>query len=164
MTALSAARQLFFACASGNTTMARYLTRIEVGSRYDLKDKRGHLAGEYFWESVDQDTRDEIVAILVAVGWPDPPVSPRGGGGGGGKGVGGLILRGRSSRGGGGGDGRGRNSTSAPPMKNGGGRRDGKARGRGSHDSGGAPKRHSEGGEAGMKRLASDMKSLMKRR
>eukprot|EP00752_Nemacystus_decipiens_P011106 g9867.t1 len=151
---------LFFACASGSTTMARYLTRIEVGARYDLKDKRGHLAGEYFWESVDQGTRDEILAILVAVGWPDPPPSPRnsggGGGGGGTRGVGGLILRGRASRGGG--DGRGRNSSSAPPAKHGRGGTGGRG------EVGGAPKRHSEGGEAGMKRLASDMKSLMKRR
>lgn len=128
--------------------MVRYLTRIEVGARYDLKDKRGRLAGEYFWDSVGQDTGDEIVAILVAAGWPDPPPSPLNGGcgGGGGKGVGGLILRGRSSRGGGGGG--GRNWSSAPPAKN---QRGG---GRGSD----------EGGEVGMKRLASDMKSLMKRR
>lgn len=137
--------QLFFACASGNTTVARYLTRIEVGARYDIKDKRGHLAGEYFWESVEPETRDEIVAILVACGWPHPPPPPRNN----------SRLRGRGSgRGSSGRHGgqRGR-STSAPPSRGGaGGGGNGRA------------KRHSDGGEAGMKRLASDMMMLMKRR
>lgn len=155
-------KQLFFACASGNTTMARYLTRIEVGARYDLRDKRGHLAGEYFWDSVEPGVRDEIIAILVAVGWPDPPPSPRNGNGGS-RGSVGLRSRGRLSGGGGGGERRRgtRNSSSAPPGNT--GRRSSRGRGVGGRDDGGS-KRHSEGGEAGMKRLASDMRLLMKRR
>ncbi|CAM9319633.1 unnamed protein product [Ectocarpus sp. 6 AP-2014] len=145
---------LFFACASGNTTVARYLTRIEVGARYDIKDKRGHLAGEYFWESVDSETRDEIVAILVACGWPHPPPPPRNN----------SRLRGRgsgrgSSSGRHGGQ-RGR-STSAPPSRTASPRNDRGGAGGGGN---GRAKRHSDGGEAGMKRLASDMMMLMKRR
>lgn len=146
--------QLFFACASGNTTVARYLTRIEVGARYDLKDKRGHLAGEYFWESVEPETRDEIVAILVACGWPHPPPPPRSN----------SRLRGRGSgRGSSGRHGgqRGR-STSAPPSRTA-SPRDERGAGAGGGRNGRA-KRHSDGGEAAMKRLASDMMTLMKRR
>ncbi|CAM9521802.1 unnamed protein product [Ectocarpus sp. 8 AP-2014] len=144
---------LFFACASGNTMVARYLTRIEVGARYDIKDKRGHLAGEYFWESVDPETRDEIVAILVACGWPHPPPPPRNN----------SRLRGRGSgRGSSGRHGgqRGR-STSAPPSRTASPRNDRGGAGGGGN---GRAKRHSDGGEAGMKRLASDMMMLMKRR
>lgn len=53
--------------------MARYLTRIEVGARVDIRDARGHLPGEFFWEDVSQSTQEEIAAILEAVGWPHPP-------------------------------------------------------------------------------------------
>lgn len=70
---LHAITQLYFACAGGHTTMARFLTRVEVGARVDLRDTRGHLAGEYFWETVSAGTQEDIVAILVAAGWPDPP-------------------------------------------------------------------------------------------
>lgn len=127
--------QLFFACAGGNTTMARYLTRIEVGARLDLRDVRGHLAGEFFWDTVDADTRDEIMAILIAAGWPHPPPVRQ------------PVSRGRCAPGK-----KGRRSRSASslrrPFERGGSR---------SH-------RQSEGGEAGMKRLASDMMLLMRRR
>ncbi|CAM9602245.1 unnamed protein product [Scytosiphon promiscuus] len=185
---------LFFACASGNTTMARYLTRIEVGARYDLKDKRGHLAGEYFWESVETNTRDEITAILVALGWPDPPPPPRESNGGKFRAVprlrGRAAGRGADKQGGETGCGgrrgyRRRPSNSAPPRSNNGrgegggeggvsgigavGGSSSSRRGGGAGETGARgrqerPKRHSEGGEAGMKRLASDMLFLMKRR
>lgn len=118
--------------------MARYLTRIEVGARVDLRDSRGHLAGEYFWETVEQDTRDEIMAILVAAGWPDPP-PPR-------DSSGWSRSRSRGVL--------GQRSRSVPPPK--------KRGGMTAYDRG---NRQSEGGgDAGMKRLASEMKLLMKRR
>ncbi|CAB1113254.1 unnamed protein product [Ectocarpus sp. CCAP 1310/34] len=144
---------LFFACASGNTTVARYLTRIEVGARYDIKDKRGHLAGEYFWESVEPETRDEIVAILAACGWPHPPPPPRNISRLRGRGLG----RGSCGRHGG----QRERSPSAPPSRTASPRNDRGGAGGGGH---GRAKTHSDGGEAGMKRLASDMMMLMKRR
>lgn len=116
--------------------MARYLTRIEVGARVDLRDNRGNLAGEYFWDAVAAETRDEIVAVLVAAGWPDPP-PPRDSQGRGGN----------------------RRSQSMPGLGKG---------GDAGEDGGGGGlfvnKRHTDGGDAGMKRLASEMRMLMKRR
>lgn len=53
--------------------MARYLTRMEVGAKVHMRDIRGHLPGEYFWENVSSETQDEIRGILSAVGWPNPP-------------------------------------------------------------------------------------------
>lgn len=53
--------------------MARYLTRIEVGARVDLRDNLDNLAGEFFWETVESEARDEVLSILVETGWPNPP-------------------------------------------------------------------------------------------
>lgn len=152
--------QLFFACASGNITMARYLTRIEVDARADLPDALGNLAGHYFWNSVGPEGREEIAAVLASSRWPNsrPPRDRST-----------SRLRGRSrgnrnSNGGGGGGGGGwgrerrQYSRSVPPL---GGSRGG---GGGWGPDGDRSKRQSDGGEAGMKRLASDMMMLMKRR
>lgn len=65
--------QIFFACAGGYTTMVRYLTRIEVGARIDVRDVGGHLPGEFFWGNVTRSRQEEIATVLVAVGWPEPP-------------------------------------------------------------------------------------------
>lgn len=116
--------------------MARYLTRIEVGARLDLRDSLGHLVGEYFWDTVEQTARDEILAILFAAGWPDPPPIP----------VYGWSSRSR---------GRGGRSQSVP----------GSATPPFFGNRGGDGKivRYSDGGEGGMKRFASDMMLMMKR-